>query len=211
MAILAKDVLAWFDALQEVYAEKRQLLTELDAAIGDADHGSNMDRGFTAVRRELTSKPSEDIGAILKTAAMVLIRVVGGASGPLYGTFFLRASLSTVGKNELNAEALVVAFKAGVDGVQERGKAVPGDKTMIDVLLPAVDAMSEGHKAGEAIPHILDRGVSAAEAGMRAAIHMQARKGRASYLGPRSVGHADPGATSSYFLLRTAATLWRSE
>jgi dihydroxyacetone kinase-like protein len=208
--VRAEQVLEWFHRLAEVYAENRQLLTELDAAIGDADHGINMDRGFTAVRKELASKPQEDIGAILKTASLVLIRIVGGASGPLYGTFFLRASLALAGKTWLDAADILTLFTSGTAGVRERGKASPGDKTMLDALIPAVEAMRKSVEAGNDIPAVLQDAVAAAEAGLRATIPMQARKGRASYLGPRSVGHADPGATSSYLLIRTAAKTWRA-
>jgi len=208
MAIRKEDVLAWLEALQRVYAENKQLLTDLDAAIGDADHGINMDRGFTAVKTELGAKVPGDLQSILQGAATVLIRTVGGAAGPLYGTFFLRASTAASGKMELDAAGMVAMFQAGIEGVQQRGRAVAGDKTMVDALLPALAAMRKRLAEGASLARILDEGAVAAEAGMRATIPMQARKGRASYLGERSIGHQDPGATSSYLLLETAANVW---
>jgi len=208
MSIRKEEVLEWLKALQEVYAENKPLLTDLDAAIGDADHGINMDRGFKAVKMELSANLPGDLQSILQGAAAVLIRTVGGAAGPLYGTFFLRAGASVAGKTELDAAGMVAMFQAGMDGVQQRGKAIAGDKTMVDALLSAVAAMQAGLDAGYGLKRILEEGSAAAETGMRATIPMQARKGRASYLGARSIGHQDPGATSSYFLLRTAAEVW---
>jgi phosphoenolpyruvate---glycerone phosphotransferase subunit DhaL len=198
-------MLRWLEALQQVYAENRERLTELDSAIGDADHGINMDRGFSAVKAELAAHPPADIRAILQSVAAALIRHVGGAAGPLYGTFFLRAAAVCAGKTELDAAGVAALFQAGVEGVVERGKAAAGDKTMLDALLPALEAMRRGGSMAE----MLDRATAAAEQGMLATIPMQARKGRASYLGARSIGHQDPGATSSYLLLKAAAGTWR--
>ena len=209
MAVSRLDGLRWLAALQEVFAENRQQLTDLDLAIGDADHGINMDRGFTAVQAELSAHPPPDVGSVLKNVAAVLIRSVGGAAGPLYGTFFLRAGAACSGKSELTASDVVALFQAGIEGVQQRGKAVPGDKTMVDALLPALNAMRRALEDGNGLAQILDHGTAAAEAGMLATIPMQARKGRASYLGARSIGHQDPGATSSYMLLKAAAETWR--
>ncbi len=211
MAVTRQDVLAWLDALQKVYAENRQRLTDLDAAIGDADHGANMDRGFTAVKTQLAANVAADIRSVLQAAAMLLIRTVGGAAGPLYGTFFLRAGEACTGKSALEATDLVALFQAGVEGVQARGKAAPGDKTMLDALLPALAAMQRGLENGGTLAGVLDAGAAAAEAGMLGTVPMQARKGRASYLGPRSIGHQDPGATSSCLLLQAAATAWRDK
>jgi dihydroxyacetone kinase-like protein len=194
--------------LQQVYAQNRQWLTELDSAIGDADHGANMDRGFTAVLAELQALPPQDVGAALKAVAMTLIRTVGGASGPLYGTFFLRASSACAGKTTLQAYDLVRMFQAGIEGVQQRGKAELGDKTMVDALLPALEAMHKALGNGSGLAEILQQAVAAADLGMRGTIPLRARKGRASYLGERSIGHQDPGATSSYLLLETAARVW---
>jgi dihydroxyacetone kinase-like protein len=205
-----REVLRWLEALQEVYAGARDRLTELDSAIGDADHGINMDRGFTAVRAELAAHDSSDIGSILQKVATVLIRNVGGAAGPLYGTLFLRAGAACMGKTAMGAADVVAMFRAGIEGVQQRGKAVAGDKTMVDALLPALEAMQNAIEGGGSLTEMLDAGAAAAESGMLATVSMQARKGRASYLGARSIGHQDPGATSSYLLVKTAANTWRS-
>jgi dihydroxyacetone kinase-like protein len=192
-----QDVLAWLDALQRVYAENKERLTELDSAIGDADHGTNMERGFTAVKAELGAAAPADIRGILQEVAKVLIKTVGGSSGPLYGAFFLRGA-AAAGDTGLD---VVAFFQAGIEGVRQRGKAEPGDKTMLDALLPALEAMGDGG---------LDAAAAAAEQGMLATIPMPARKGRASYLGARSIGHQDPGATSAWLLIKTAAETWRA-
>ncbi len=210
MAVGKQEVLKWLEVLQQVYAENRQWLTELDSAIGDADHGINMDRGFTAVRAELAAHPPSDIRSVFQSVATVLISLVGGAAGPLYGTFFLRAAVACAGKTEIEAADMVALFHAGIEGVAQRGKAVAGDKTMLDALLPALDAMRKRLEDGCGLAEILDTGAAAAQAGMLATVPMQARKGRASYLGARSIGHQDPGATSSYLLLKAAADTWRS-
>jgi len=205
--ISLERLLAWLRALAAVFAENKALLTDLDAAIGDADHGINMDRGFAAVAAELERAPPADIAAALKAVAMTLMRTVGGAAGPLYGTFFLRASAACAGLSELTPESWAAAFSQGVEGVRQRGKAEPGDKTMLDALAPAAAAMQEALREGRGLPEALSRAERAAEAGMTATVPMQARKGRASYLGERSIGHQDPGATSAWLLARTAAAL----
>ena len=199
-------ILAWLRALASVFAQAKGELTELDAAIGDADHGINLDRGFSAVAAGLAANPPADVSAALKAAAMTLMRTVGGAAGPLYGTFFLRASTSCAGLERLSPADWVTAFCQGAEGVRQRGKAEPGEKTMLDALLPAGQAMSEALQEGAGPAEILGRGERAAEAGMKATVPMRARKGRASYLGERSVGHQDPGATSAYLLIRAAAS-----
>jgi len=160
-----------------------------------------MDRGMKKVVEKLDGTDGGDIGADLKAVGMALVSSVGGAAGPLYGTLFLQMGSAAAGKDELDLDGWTAAVEAGVKGVQSRGKAEPGDKTMIDALLPAVAALQEGGELGEA----LDRSAAAAEEGMKATIPLEARKGRASYLGPRSIGHQDPGATSSSMLLRVAA------
>jgi len=198
-------LLAWLRELAAVYAQARDELTALDAAIGDADHGINMERGFSAVAADLAASPPADISSALKAAAMTLIRTVGGAAGPLYGTFFLRASAACAGLGELSPADWLAAFRQGVEGVGQRGKAKPGDKTMLDALLPAVQAMQEALAAGQGLPDMLWRAEQAAQAGMEGTIPLQARKGRASYLGERSIGHQDPGATSAHLLVRAAA------
>jgi dihydroxyacetone kinase-like protein len=200
-------LLAWLRALAAVFSERKEELTALDAAIGDADHGINMERGFSAVLADLEANPPADVGAALKTTALTLMRTVGGAAGPLYGTFFLRGSSSCAGLRELSAADWVAAFRQGVEGVRQRGKAELGDKTMLDALLPAGEAMQEALGAGLGLAEILSRAERAAEAGMTATIPLQARKGRASYLGERSIGHQDPGATSAYLLTRAAAAV----
>src|SRR5271157_4622564 len=148
MPVGIPEVLKWLEALQQVYAENRQWLTELDSAIGDADHGINMDRGFSAVRAELAAHPLSGICPVLQSVATVLIRQVGGAAGPLYGTFFLRAAAACAGKSEIEAAGVVALFQGGIEGVQQRGKAAAGDKTMLDALLPALDAMRKGLEYG---------------------------------------------------------------
>jgi dihydroxyacetone kinase-like protein len=205
MAVNTQDVLRWLDALQKVFAENRQQLTDLDAAVGDGDLGISLDRGFTAVQSELTAKPPADLRAVFQSVATTLIRVMGGTSGPLLGTFFMRAGAACADKSELAPADVVALFQAGVEGLQQRGKAVLGDKTMLDAFLPAIDAMRAALEAGSALREILERGAAAAEAGARATVALQARKGRASYLGERSIGHQDAGATAAWLLMRAAA------
>lgn len=209
MAVNRQDVLCWLDALQTVFAENRQQLTDLDAAVGDGDFGISLDRGFTAVQAALTANPPADIRAVFQNVASVLIKTMGGSSGPLLGTFFLRAGAACAEKSALAPADVVALFQAGVEGLQQRGKAALGDKTMMDAWLPAVDAMRSALEAESGLAEILERGAAAAEAGMRATTTMQARKGRGSYLGERSVGHQDPGATATYMLFRAAAEVWR--
>jgi dihydroxyacetone kinase-like protein len=198
--ISAADVRAWLADYAAVIAEHRAELVALDTAIGDGDHGTNMDRGMKAAIEKLDATEGDDIGALLKAVAMALISKVGGAAGPLYGTLFLQMGNKAAGRTELDVAGWTEALQAGVDGVKARGKAEPGDKTMVDALLPALAALAEDGDGA------LARSADAAEEGMRATTPMEARKGRASYLGPRSIGHQDPGATSSALLLRAAAT-----
>jgi phosphoenolpyruvate---glycerone phosphotransferase subunit DhaL len=209
MAVSTQDVLRWLNALQKVFAENRQQLTDLDSAVGDGDLGISLDRGFTAVQADLSAKPPADLRAVFQNVATVLIKTMGGSSGPLLGTFFLRAGATCSDKSELAPADVVALFHAGVEGIQQRGKAALGDKTMLDALLPAVDAMRGALEAGSGQAEILERGAAAAEAGMQATISMSARKGRASYLGERSVGHQDPGATAAHLMLKAAAEVWR--
>jgi dihydroxyacetone kinase-like protein len=200
--VTADQVRDWIRRYAEVIAEHRVELVQLDTAIGDGDHGTNMDRGMKKALEKLDGQEGADIGALLKTVAMALISSVGGAAGPLYGTLFLQMGTSAAGKEELDLAGWTAAVEAGIKGVQSRGKAEPGDKTMIDALLPALAALQAAD--GDAAD-ALSKAADAAEEGMKATIPLEARKGRASYLGPRSVGHQDPGATSSYLLMRTAA------
>ena len=195
----------WIRAFAAVVAENKEYLTELDAAIGDADHGINMNRGMQAVLGKLDAGDQADIGALLKTVGMTLVSTVGGASGPLYGTLFLQMGTSAAGKSDLSGDDWAAALAAGVAGVQRRGKAELCDKTMIDALVPAVETVRSALADGSTVKEALRRSADAARDGMTATIPLVARKGRASYLGERSANHQDPGATSSWLLLRTAA------
>ncbi len=208
MTVSRDDGLQWLRNCAAVIAENRLYLIELDAAIGDADHGANMDRGFQAVLKKLPDIADKDIGSIFKAAGMVLVSTVGGAGGPLYGTFFLQAGALTAGKPELDLSSWTAALEAAINGVMMRGKAEPGDKTMVDALLPALDALKQSASLGEGFGVALRASAEAARQGMLATIPLVARKGRASYLGERSAGHQDPGATSSYLLLKAAADTW---
>ncbi len=198
------QIVAWIDQLAAVYAENKEYLTELDSAIGDADHGINMARGFTAARQTLADNPPEDIGAALKAVSMTLIKTVGGASGPLFGTFFLKAAVKATGQSELDADGIEALFEEGINGIKQRGKAEVGDKTMIDAWEPALAALKERHAAGGSTKELLDAAVTAAEEGRDSTIPLVARKGRASYLGERSKDHQDPGATSVVLMLAAA-------
>jgi len=208
MAISRDDVLDWIKACANVLAENHTYLTELDAAIGDADHGENMDRGFKAVMTKMPEMSEKDIGTIFKTVGMTLLSTVGGAGGPLYGTLFLQAGMKTAGKMELTLEDWCSIMEAALSGVVMRGKAEPGDKTMVDSLTPAVHSLKQSHENGTPFGKALAMSAEAARQGMETTIPLVARKGRASYLGERSAGHQDPGATSSYYILKAAADLW---
>ncbi|MDJ0573292.1 MAG: dihydroxyacetone kinase subunit DhaL [Pleurocapsa sp. MO_192.B19] len=209
--ISQQQIINWIDNFAAVIAENKDYLTELDAAIGDADHGINMNRGFQKVSEKLPTVIDKDIGTILKTVSMTLISTVGGASGPLYGTFFLKASAVAAQKEELTLEELVQLLQAGLEGVIYRGKAELEDKTMIDALSPAVDAFQQSLTNNDSVVEGLQKAVNAAEEGMKKTIPLIARKGRASYLGERSMGHQDPGATSSYLMLTTLLKAVREE
>lgn len=208
MSIMRDEVVAWLQTYVEAIAKHKEELTQLDSDIGDGDHGTNMDRGFQAVRAKLPEIADKDIGTILKTVGMTLVSTVGGASGPLYGTFFLQMGTATSGKMELSLAEWITAVQAAVDGVAMRGKASPGDKTMLDALLPGLEALKVSAAKGAGLPAAIRASADAAEAGMTATIPWVARKGRASYLGERSAGHQDPGATSSHLLLSAAARVW---
>jgi dihydroxyacetone kinase-like protein len=201
-----EDVVRWIRAFAQTIAENKSYLTELDSAIGDADHGINMDRGMQAALATMITVPAGDVGALFKAIGMALVSTVGGASGPLYGTLFLQLGTATAGKAEIAPDDWIAAVKAAIQGVQARGKAEPGDKTMLDALLPGLEALER--QSGGAFGDALEASAAAAEEGMKATIPLVARKGRASYLGERSAGHQDPGATSSYLLLKTAADTW---
>jgi phosphoenolpyruvate---glycerone phosphotransferase subunit DhaL len=205
MSITSSAVRDWIRAYAAAIAENRTELVRLDTAIGDGDHGTNMDRGMRKAVEKVDGTEGDDIGALLKAVGMALVSSVGGAAGPLYGTLFLQMGTASTGREELDLAGWTAALETGVQGVQTRGKAEPGDKTMIDALLPAVDALRAAGDDGSSLGDALRRSADAAEEGMRATIPLEARRGRASYLGPRSVGHQDPGATSSQLLLAVAA------
>ncbi|MDQ0076612.1 dihydroxyacetone kinase subunit DhaL [Arthrobacter oryzae] len=196
----------WLTLSAQAMADHRVELIELDRAIGDSDHGENMDRGFKAVMDKLAEAPPATPGAALKLTAMALMSKVGGAAGPLYGTAFLRASTSLGDAPDIDPAALAAAIEAARDGVVARGKAEPGDKTMVDAWTPAVEAAAAAAAAGDGdVLKVLLAAAEAAEAGAVATDPLIARKGRASYLGERSAGHRDPGAVSTALILRAAA------
>lgn len=195
----------WLRRSAAVVAENRMALIELDRVIGDGDHGENLDRGFSAVLEALDVQVPATPGAAFKLAAMTLMSKVGGAAGPLYGTAFLRAATTVGDAAELDAAMLGAALAAARDGVVARGKAEVGDKTMIDAWTPAVDAAVAAAAAGAGPAAVLDAAAIAAEAGAVSTDPLIARKGRASYLGERAMGHRDPGAASSALILRAAA------
>jgi phosphoenolpyruvate---glycerone phosphotransferase subunit DhaL len=203
-AIDGAALVRWIQAFAASVAENEKELTRLDSAIGDADHGANMNRGFKAVLAKLDGAGPTAPAPLLKLVGMTLVSTVGGASGPLYGTFFLRMATSIGDAETLDRAAFAAALRAGVDGVVARGKAEAGDKTMYDALAPAVDAL-DAALGGENTTGALAAAAEAAARGRDATTPMQARKGRASYLGERSVGHQDPGATSAAMLLQAAA------
>jgi len=197
------DVVEAVRRYSALVTSQRQRLIDLDAAIGDADHGINLDRGLAAAVATLDAEPPTDPAAVLRTVATTLIRTVGGASGPLYGTFFLRASTAL---GDGDGAGLAAAMRAGVKGVAARGKAEPGDKTMLDALGPACDALDEALAGSSRLDEALRAAAEGAARGRDATVPMVARKGRASYLGERSAGHQDPGATSATLLMEAAAT-----
>ncbi|MDR2792227.1 MAG: dihydroxyacetone kinase subunit L [Treponema sp.] len=203
MMITLQQVIDWLKELNIVYTEQKDFLSKLDSDIGDGDHGVNMERGFNAVVAAIDTTSPADIGAVFKTVSTSLIKSVGGASGPLYGTFFLRAAAVLAGKPEVDLVAWTAAFEKGVQGIEQLGKAQKGDKTMLDAWLPALSVLKAA--GGNEIKEVLKAAASAAEEGMKATIPLQAKKGRASYLGERSIGHQDPGASSTFLLLQTAA------
>jgi dihydroxyacetone kinase-like protein len=210
MPVSRDDVVAWIKAVAGMIAENSSYLTELDSAIGDADHGANMDRGFKAVSNKLPEISDKDIGTIFKTVGMTLLSTVGGAGGPLYGTWFLQAGLKTAGKMELTLADWTEALEASLSGIVMRGKAELGDKTMVDALTPAVNALKQAIQENQPINTALELSANSAQKGMEGTIPLVARKGRASYLGERSAGHQDPGATSTYLMLKVASETWKN-
>lgn len=198
-----KKLLAIIAAIAKKIEVEKDFLTQLDNEIGDGDHGINLARGFKSVEEKLPTFADKDIGAILKGVGMQLVSTVGGASGPLYGTAFMKAGNVCKGKTELTEEEFATAFEAAIGGVKMRGKAVEGEKTMLDALCPAYKAFKDGLDGGKSLVDALADGVDAAEKGVEFTKTIIATKGRASYLKERSLGHQDPGATSSLFMLQT--------
>lgn len=206
MAAVGTEALVdWIRRFRDVIAEKREWLTELDSAIGDADHGANMARGMDAVVAKLDSGVPETVDELLKTVGMTLVSSVGGASGPLYGTLFLRMGMAAGPVTELDAAGLAASLRAGLDGIVARGKAEAGDKTMFDAMAPAVDALDEAIAGGADLEAATAAAAHSAALGRDATEPLVARKGRASYLGERSAGHLDPGAASTTLLFETLA------
>jgi dihydroxyacetone kinase-like protein len=205
------DVMRWLERTADVLHENRTYLTDLDSAIGDADHGINMDRGFSAVRNKFPAMATMDIATRLRTVGSTLVSTVGGAAGPLYGTAYLRAAGVVAGKQELTPADVVSMLDAFLGGIVARGKAHPGEKTIVDALTPALATAKQALNEGAPLAQVTNRAAAAAEEGMKATIPMLATKGRASYLGERSIGHQDPGATSSWLILRSLAETCEGE
>lgn len=202
MAVNKKDVLVFIKAFKEKMKEQRQYLTDLDQAIGDGDHGINMDRGMKAVGEKLPAVEDKNIDDILKAVGMTLVSTVGGASGPLYGTAFMRAGMKMKGKETLEAADISEMFEAAIGGIISRGKATTGEKTMLDAIVPAKEAYNKAIAEGKSITEALTVSEQAAWDGVEYTKTIIATKGRASYLGERSIGHQDPGATSISYLIQ---------
>lgn len=201
----SNQILEIIRAMGEKICANKEYLTELDQPIGDSDHGINMARGFTAVEAKLPTLTDKDPGTILKTVGMTLVSTVGGASGPLYGTAFMRAGAAVGEKKELDIHDLIAILDAAVEGVKMRGHATVGEATMLDAMVPALNAIRAAADGGRSPKEALDAGVQAAWAGAEYTKGLVATKGRASYVGERGIGHQDPGATSFSYLLETVA------
>lgn len=204
MSLDVEWALRWVRLSVGAIAEAKDELTELDRQIGDGDHGANLERGFSAVLAKVDGLEAETVGDVLKVVATTLMSTVGGASGPLYGTAFLRAAKVT-GLAELGPQAVVALLEAALEGITSRGKAAVGEKTMVDAWSPAVDAAESAASDGGDAQAVLDAALAAAADGAQSTVDLIATKGRASYLGERSRGHLDPGARSTVLLLRAAA------
>lgn len=200
-----KNVFDIIAAMSRKMEEEKEFLTDLDNAIGDGDHGINMAKGFSAVAAKLEQLSGQDIGSALKTIGMTIVSAVGGSSGPLYGTAFMKAGMVMAGKNEMDIDDFLACMKAGIEGVMMRGHASAGEKTMLDAMIPALNAMDKAKAEGAAPKNILEAGVAAAQSGIEYTKTIIATKGRASYIGERSLGHQDPGATSFTYLLDIVA------
>ena len=202
-----KQMAAIVEGMAKKIEAEKEYLTELDNEIGDGDHGINLARGFEAVEKKLPSLAGGDIGVLLKGVGMQLVSTVGGASGPLYGTAFMKAGMACKGLTEIDGPAFVKAMEAAVDGIKMRGKATEGEKTMLDALCPAPKVLQDDVTAGKSLKEALQDAAQAAEKGVEYTKTIIATKGRASYLGERSLGHQDPGATSSLYLLQVLAEM----
>ena len=203
MSLAAAWALRWIELAAAQVAEQRDYLVDLDRAIGDGDHGENMDRGFKAAVEALGQAQPASVAEVLKTVAKTLMSTVGGAAGPLYGTAFLRAS-KAAGDGELDGAGVAAVIAGALEGIQARGKATTGEKTMVDAWTPALEAARAAAESGSDPAAVLEAAATAAEAGAAATEPMRATKGRASYLGERSIGHLDPGAVSTSLILRAA-------
>ncbi|WP_338596425.1 dihydroxyacetone kinase subunit DhaL [Clostridium baratii] len=199
----SKKVIEILIKVSEKIDKNKEYLTELDAAIGDGDHGLNMSKGFNAVSDKLKAEEDDNIGNILKKTGMTLVSNVGGASGPLYGTAFMKASMALKDKKEIDINDFLSALKLALEGIKSRGKSTEGEKTMIDALSPAIKSMEDSIKNGDSYIEVLEKGKDAALEGVEFTKTIKATKGRASYLGDRSIGHQDPGATSCFYILET--------
>lgn len=199
----SKKVIELIEKIGDKIIEQKEFLTELDAPIGDSDHGINMARGFTEVKKKLPELADKDIGTILKTVGMTLISTVGGASGPLYGTAFMKMSMKLTAAKEIGFAEFMEAFSAAVEGVKQRGHSTTGEKTMLDAMAPALESMKESYAGDPDVKAAFAKGVEAALKGVEYTKEIVATKGRASYVGERGIGHQDPGATSFTFMLQT--------
>ncbi len=200
-----KKVVEILLAMAQVLEANKEYLTDLDNVIGDGDHGINMARGFSEVEKQADALAEKDIGSILKTVGMTLVSKVGGSSGPLYGTAFMKAGMTIGAKDEMDMNDFLKALETGIEGVKARGRSTTGEKTMLDSMVPALEAMKAAQAAGTDTAGILAAGLAAAKEGVEATKPLIATKGRASYLGERSIGHQDPGATSFTLMLEEIA------
>ena len=200
--VTKEQIIKWLELTAHVMQDNKEWLTQLDAEVGDGEHGINMARGFQKVSSQLPTVADKDIGSILKSTGTILLSVIGGAGGLIFATFFIEAGKETLGKQELSSADIAAFLKAGLSGVVKRGGAQVGDKTMLDALAPAVAAFDRSLEGGPDTTKALGQAVAAAQNGMTETTHLIARKGRASYLGERSIGHQDPGATSLYLILK---------
>lgn len=199
------EVIVILNKIGDKIIEEKDFLTELDRPIGDNDHGVNMAKGFAEVKKKLDGLADADLGTIFKNTGMTLVSTVGGSSGPLYGTAFMKMGMVLGSKKEMNLQDFLSALQVGIEGVGQRGRSTTEEKTMLDAMVPALNAMKEASENGQDARSALDAGVKAAQAGVEHTKDLIATKGRASYVGERGIGHQDPGATSFTFMLQTVA------